>query len=60
MVEAKLEHTLTVDQIEGYAMGRLTSDSALLAVLVPEVRRTEGARVVDAYRAAHPAGSRSR
>ena len=52
--------TLTVDQIEGYAMGRLTSDSALLVVLLPEVRRTEGARVVAAYRAAHPAGSRSR
>lgn len=54
VVEAKLGHTLTVDQIEAYASERLHGDSALLVVLVPEVRRKEGEGVVDAYRATHP------
>jgi hypothetical protein len=57
VVEAKLGHTMTVEQIEGYATERLNGDSALLVVLVPEVRRKEGESVVDAYRAGHPAAS---
>jgi len=57
VVEAKLGHTLTVDQIEGDATERLNDDSALVVVLVPEVRRKEGERVVDVYRANHPAES---
>lgn len=54
VVEAKLGHTLTVDQIEGYATERLNDASSLLVVLVPEVRRKEGEGVVDAYRVKHP------
>jgi hypothetical protein len=55
VVEAKIGHVLTVDQIAGYA-DRLRGDAGLLVVLVPEGRRLEGEQVIREYRDRHPDG----
>lgn len=44
VVEAKIGHILTVDQVAGYR-GRLGPDGGLLVILVPEARREEARRV---------------
>lgn len=53
VVEAKIGHTLTVDQIAGYR-ARLPDDGGLLALLVPEGRRHEGEQVLRDLRASEP------
>lgn len=55
VVEAKIGHALTVDQIAGYA-DRLGGDAGLLVVLVPEARRLEGVQVIREYHDRYPDG----
>lgn len=45
LVEAKIGHTLTVEQVAGYAV-RLADDGGLLVVLAPAARRAEALDVV--------------
>lgn len=47
VVEAKIGHTLTTEQVGPYR-AHLGHDGGLLVVLVPEARRAEGTRVVEA------------
>lgn len=49
VVEAKLGHTLTPEQLAGYS-GRLGDGEGLLAVLAPEARRVEAQAVITACR----------
>lgn len=53
VVEAKLGHQLTTDQVAAYRP-RLPDDGGLLAVLVPPSRRHEADGVVADYRASRP------
>jgi hypothetical protein len=49
VVEAKLGHLLTPEQVSGYA-GRFGEDGGLLVVLAPASRRSESWRVIDVCR----------
>ncbi|KRD41333.1 hypothetical protein ASE38_17145 [Cellulomonas sp. Root930] len=53
VVEAKIGHTLDVEQVAAYRH-RLPPAGGLLVVLVPEARRHEADRILTTYRTLHP------